>query len=82
MLELEVSIGRAGAGVDVETWWFGPVEELLILRFWKAFLMPWLEEAFAAERIDDDAATADDEEACLQMCWLGARCDGQNDAEH
>lgn len=41
--------------------------ELLILRFWKAFLMPLLDCVVVAILVDDDAGDEVDE-ACLQLC--------------
>lgn len=85
IVALEVSAWQAGvleeldfaAGTDV----FDAAALLVILRFWKAFLMPLPDPDLATKRVEEDAGE-EDEEMFLQLCWFGARWDGQKEAEH
>lgn len=77
VVALELSAWRLdvleGAGFADEVGLFDVVAALPILRFWKALLIPLPDAELAVKRVDDDAGEEDDEEACLQLCWLGAR---------
>ena len=72
MLKFEASVGRVvlleGACFDVEAGLLDAAAGLLILRFWKAFLIPFAAETFGVRCEEGDAGELSEGGACLQLC--------------